>query len=82
MAEPRVPASISPTNFTEALDAMANSFAQEIEHCVSVPMTVHVIRERRVSTIICRIREEHMEHQDTILQHARGHILCAALASD
>merc|ERR1719433_523478 len=82
MAVPQVSQNIPPTNFTEAFDAMANSFAQEIEHCVSVPMTVHVITERKVSTIICRIREEDMEHKDTILQHAKGHILCAAEASD
>jgi len=61
---------------------MVQSFAQEIEHCVSVPITVHVIRERRVWSIICRILEEDIEHQDTILQHAKGHILCASQASD
>jgi len=72
----------APFDFEEAVDAVVKSFVQEIEHCVSVPITVHIIRERRLWSIICRIREEDREHQDTILQHAKGHILCASQASD
>jgi hypothetical protein len=68
--------------FVEAIDVMVKSFAQDIEQCVSVPITVHIIREQRAWSIICRIREEDMDHQETILQYAKGHILCAAEASD
>jgi len=61
---------------------MVQSFAEEIEQCASVPITVHIIREARAWSVICRIREEDVEHQDTILQHAKAHIVCAAQASD
>eukprot|EP00419_Tripos_fusus_P064092 CAMPEP_0172929570 /NCGR_PEP_ID=MMETSP1075-20121228/218549_1 /TAXON_ID=2916 /ORGANISM="Ceratium fusus, Strain PA161109" /LENGTH=321 /DNA_ID=CAMNT_0013790865 /DNA_START=44 /DNA_END=1006 /DNA_ORIENTATION=+ len=79
---PDLPEDIPITDFAEAIAAMVKNFSQEVERIVSVPITTHIIREQRTWSIICRIREEDIEHQDTILLYAKSHILCAAEASD
>mmetsp|Transcript_16710 Transcript_16710/g.32696 ORF Transcript_16710/g.32696 Transcript_16710/m.32696 type:complete len:416 (-) Transcript_16710:124-1371(-) len=82
LAAPQPPEKTPPTDFVEAVGAMVQSFEQKVEHFVRVPIAVHVIRERRIWSIICRIREEDMDYQDTILYHAKQHILCSAEACD
>lgn len=77
---PQSPEQIHYNKFLQAFRCVVEKVGQEIEGCVSVPVRMHVIRLRRVWSIICRVREEDMDCRDVILQSAKEYILSEAKA--
>lgn len=68
--------------YEKAVDCMVSDLAQKVDGCLSVPISIHQSKGRRVWTFICRILPEHIEYQDKLIALAKEHLWCACEASD